>query len=104
MVAVTLCGEDRPFENIGINVTRWWQRSQYRAMAARLDLGDDLMIGEIIPRRVVVRTMICSIALAHTLIENLIVFVNVTDKRLFPALRANPFSTFRQTVLMLYHR
>ena len=104
MVAVVLGGDDRPFENIGINVTRWWQRSQHRAMAASLDLGDDLMICKIIPRRVMVCAFVGSIALAHTLIENLTAFVNVTDKRLFPALRANPFTTFRQTVLMLYHR
>lgn len=105
MVAVALGGEDNPLEHVFINVTRLQQRPQHWSVwSARLGLGDYLMVFEIVSWWLVVCAIVCSVTLAHTLIENMAVLVNVTDKCLFPALRTDPFATFGQTVLMLYHR
>ncbi len=64
-----------------------------------------IVIFKVLSRWVMVCAFVCTVTLAHTLIKNLTVGINVTHECFAPTLWANPFATFRQLILMLlnYH-
>ena len=48
--------------------------------------------------------MVGSVTPANTLIKYMTIGINVTHECFMSTLWANPFTAFRQTVLILYHR